>query len=257
MKSSRVMKIFEQYVKKFDMNNANIKAKYFHSLKTMELSREIATNLEMFNEEEIVVCELIGLFHEIGSFDKNPDFHIINDNTEDYTNKTLEILFEDGLIRKITPDTKYDGIIKFAIYSLNKVGYPNNLDEKITTFCDILKDSHKLDLFRLVINYPYLDTRVDNYPTAMVYNEFKLFRTIEEKLTENNADEILLILSNIFSLKFKYSYYLAKQGNYITKLMESLSYNDDNIHIFFSSLENVLNIYIERKIGDLNVRQEI
>ena len=39
--------------------------------------------------------------------------------------------------------------------------------------------------------------------------------------------------------------------------MNSLSYNDDNIKKFFGSLENVLNIYIERKIGDLNVRQEI
>ena len=172
MKSSRVMKIFEQYVKKFDMNNTNIKAKYFHSLKTMELSREIATSIGIFDEEEIVVCELVGLFHEIGSFDKNPEFHIINDSSEDYTNKTLEILFTDGLIRKITPDTKYDGIIKFAIYSLNKIGYPNNIDDKIIQFCDVLRDSHKLDLFRLVINYPYIDTRVDNYPTAMVYNEF-------------------------------------------------------------------------------------
>lgn len=257
MKSSRVMKIFEQYVKKFDMNNANIKVKYFHSLKTMELSREIATSLGIFNEEEIVVCELIGLFHEIGSFDKNPDFHIINDNSEDYTNKTLEILFTNGLIRKITSDTKYDGVIKFAIYSLNKNGYPNNLDQKVINFCDVLKDSHKLDLFRVVINYPYLDTRVDSYPSAMVYNEFKLFKSIEEKLTENNADETLLILSNIFSLKYRYSYYLAKQSNYITKLIESLSYNDDNIKKFFNSLENVLNVYIERNIGDLNVRQEI
>jgi len=257
MKSSRVMKIFEQYMKNFDMNNANIKAKYFHSLKTMELCRDIATNLEIFNDEEIVVCEIIGLFHEIGSFDKNPDFHIMNDSQEDYTNKTLEILFTNGLIRKITQDTNYDGIIKFAIYSLNKNGYPNNIDKKIVHFCDVLKDSHKLDLFRLVINYPYIDTRLDNYPTAMVYNEFKLFRTIENKLTENNADEVLLILSNIFSLKFTYSYYLAKQGNYITKLMDSLSYNDDKIQIFFGSLENVLNVYIERKIGDLNVRQEV
>lgn len=256
MKSSRVMKIFEQYVKKFDMHNSNIKAKYFHSLKTMELSREIATNLGIFTEEEIVVCELIGLFHEIGSFDKNPDFHIINDN-EDYTNKTLELLFTNGLIRKITTDTKYDGIIKFAIYSLNKNGYPNNLDKKVIAFCEVLKDGHKIDTFRLVINYPYLDTRIDTYPTAMVYNEFKLFRKIEDKLTENNADEVLLILSNIFSLSCRYSYYLVKEANYITKLMKSLSYNDDNIQRFFSSLENVLNVYIERKIGDLNVRQEI
>ena len=251
------MKIFEQYVKKFDMNNSNIKVKYFHSLKTMELCREIASNLGIFSEEEIVVCELVGLFHEIGSFDKNPEFHIINDNNEHYTSKTLEILFTDGLIRKITTETKYDGIIKFAIYSLNKNGYPNNLDDKIINFCEVLKDSHKLDMFRLVINYPYLDTRVDNYPTAMVYNEFKLFRKIEVKLTENNADEILLVLSSIFSLKFRYSYYLVKESNYISKLMNSLSYKDNNIKKFFSSLENVLKVYTERKIGDLNVRQEI
>ena len=51
----------------------------------MELAKDIATNLGVFTEEEITVCELIGLFHEIGSFDKNPEFHIINDNNEDYT----------------------------------------------------------------------------------------------------------------------------------------------------------------------------
>ncbi len=257
MKSSRVMKIFEQYVKKYDMNNTNIKVKYFHSLKTMEISRDIATNLGIFSEEEIVVCELIGLFHEIGSFDKNPDFHIINDSGEDYTSKTLEILFTNGLIRKITNETKYDGIIKFAIYSLNKNGYPSNLDEKVINFCDVLKDSHKLDLFRLAINYPYLDTRVDIYPTPMVYNEFKQYKTIEDKLTENNSDEILLVLSYIFTLKYKYSYYLAKQANYITKLVESLSFNSDELQIFFASLENILNIFIDRKIGDLNVIQEV
>ena len=35
MKSSRVMKIFEQYVKKFDMNNTNIKSKYFQHIYTI------------------------------------------------------------------------------------------------------------------------------------------------------------------------------------------------------------------------------
>ena len=64
MKSSRVMKIFEQYVRKYDMNNVNIKAKYFHSLKVMEIAKELANGLGIFDEEEISVIELIGLFHE-------------------------------------------------------------------------------------------------------------------------------------------------------------------------------------------------
>lgn len=48
MKSSRIMKIFEQYVRKYDMNNIDIKARYFHSLKVMELARELATGLGIF-----------------------------------------------------------------------------------------------------------------------------------------------------------------------------------------------------------------
>ena len=50
MKSSRIMKIFEQYVRKYDMNNIDIKARYFHSLKVMELARELATGLGIFSE---------------------------------------------------------------------------------------------------------------------------------------------------------------------------------------------------------------
>lgn len=256
MKSSRIMRIFEQYMKEFDMNNTNIKVKYFHSLKVMELSSEIATNMNIFTEEEITVCELIGLFHDLGSFSKNPNFHILNDN-EDNTSKTLEILFTNGLIRKITKETKYDAIIKFAIFSLNKNGYPNNLDSKIISFCEVLKDADKIDTFRLTINYPYIDTRINSYPSALAYNEFKLFRKVESKLTENNADEVLLVLSNIFSFYSKYSLYIVKQNNYVDKLIDALSFDDENVKKFFMSLKQVLNIYIERKIGDINVRQEV
>lgn len=74
MKSSRVMKIFEQYVRKYDMNNVNIKAKYFHSLKVMEIAKELANGLGIFDEEEISVIELIGLFHEIGNFSLTPNY---------------------------------------------------------------------------------------------------------------------------------------------------------------------------------------
>ena len=52
MKETRIMKTFEQYVKNFDMNKGNVKAMYFHSLKMMELCKDIASNIGIFNEEE-------------------------------------------------------------------------------------------------------------------------------------------------------------------------------------------------------------
>ena len=103
MKSSRIMKIFEQYVRKYDMNNVNIKARYFHSLKVMEIARDLATGLNIFDEEEIAVCELVGLFHEIGNFSRTPNYHIDEDD-DDSSDKAIEVLFNKGLLREITKD---------------------------------------------------------------------------------------------------------------------------------------------------------
>ena len=47
MKSSRVMKIFEQYVKKYDMNNNNIKANL-----ALEKYDEMVCSLKLFKIEK-------------------------------------------------------------------------------------------------------------------------------------------------------------------------------------------------------------
>ena len=48
-----------------------------------------------------------------------------------------------------------------------------------------------------------------------------------------------------------------EENNYINKLIESLNFSDDEIKKFFTAIQKILNMYTERKIGDLNVRQEI
>ena len=247
MKSSRLLKYFEQYVKKFDMNNVNIKARYFHSLKSMDLAREIAISLDSFTDEEVVVCELIALFHEIGGFDAISNYHMIEDNSNDYAMKSIEILFDQGLIRKITPDTRYDNLIKIAIYCNNKVGLPAKLDEKSKIFCRVLKDAHKIDSFRMTINYPYIDTRIDSYPSPMAYNEFKTFKPVDIKLSENSADDVLVVLSSLFDLNYNYSYEIISSQNYIDKIITSLTFSSKEIEMFMRQIEKVLINYLNRK----------
>lgn len=242
------MKYFEEYIKKFDMNNIMVKTKYFHSIRMMSLAEELATNLNIFNEEEIVVCKLIALFHEIGGF-ASSNTHNIELDEVDYSMKSIEVLFDEGLIRKITPDTKYDNIIKIAIYCHNKNGLPKNIDDKMVAYCNIIKDIHKIDTFKMVLNSPYLDNRIDEFPSQMAYSDFKIFRKVEQKITENNADDILVVLSNIFDINYKYSYMMIVNENYITKLIDSLVFSDKKIENFFRQIETVLNNYLKRKIG--------
>ena len=68
MKETKIMKTFEQYIKNFDMNKGNVKAMYLHSIKMMELCKKIASNVGGFTEEEIIICGLIGLYHNLGMF---------------------------------------------------------------------------------------------------------------------------------------------------------------------------------------------
>ena len=251
MKSSRIMKIFEQYVRKYDMNNINIKAKYFHSLKVMEISKDLASGLGIFSEEEIAVCEFIGLFHEIGNFSKTPNYHIDEDNEDSYE-KTIDILFNKGLIREISKDNKYDNIIKMALFAYDKNGFPSNIDEKTKHICAIIKDAHNLDSFRLFVNYPYVDTRINTYPNNLVYEEFKKFKTISPKMSENSSDTVLVVLSKMYSFNYRYSYYLLKQNNYIDKMLDSLTFKDEEIENFYKQVMLVLNNYIDKRIGVVN-----
>lgn len=247
MRSSRLLKYFEEYIKKIDMTNTWAKAKYFHSLKSMDLAKIIATGMNIFNEEEIVIIQLIALFHDIGNFEQKNHNYLDNPN-EDSTMKSIEILFDEGLIRKITEDTKYDNIIKLAIFCHNKDGLPKNIDEKTICICNIMKDVYRLEELRMVINYPYIDNRIDTYPSTLVYNDFKLFRPLNNKMSDNNADNILICLSNLFGLNYKISYSLVVEKEYVEKIINSLIFEDRKIEKFFKQIEVVLKNYLKKKI---------
>ncbi len=247
MKSSRLLKCFEEYIKKIDMSSSWAKAKYFHSLKSMDLVKVIAGNIGIFNEEELVVLELIGLFHDIGNF-KDESFNYLDNNSdEDSAMKSINILFDEGIIRKITDDTKYDNMIKLAIFCHNKDGLPKNLDAKTVTVCNIMKDIHNIEEIRMVLNYPYVDNRIKEFPTSIVYNDFKLFRKINSKMSENNADNILIALSRLFDLNYTCSYEVMEEKNYISKIISSLQFEDRKVEKFFKQIDVVLNNYIKKK----------
>ncbi len=250
MRETRIMKVFEQYIKKFDMNKGNVKAMYFHSIKMMELCKDIASNIGVFNEEEIKVCGLIGLFHGIGSFSNKYNTVLNLEDGTDYNKMSVEILFEkDKLIRDITSDTKYDDIIKIAIYCQNKYGLPKGFNNKILHFCKVIKDAHVVENFRLVTNYPYMDMHIDNYPNDLVYNDFKQYKVINSKVSDNDADKILEVMSLIFGIYYPYSYKLMKEEDSVNKLIKALKMSNKGINKFFTQIASILNIYIERKIN--------
>ena len=231
------------------MNKGNVKAMYFHSIKMMTLCKEIASSLGVFNEEEVQVCGIIGLFHDIGVFsNKFKNVLTLEDNT-DKSKESIEILFDkDKLIREISADKKYDDIIKIAIYCQNKNGLPKGFDEKVLHFCMVVKDAHVLENFRMVTNYPYMDMHIDNFPNDLVYNDFRQYRVVSSKVSDNDADKILEVMSLIFGVHYPYSYNLLKESDSVNRLVDALKIKDKRIEKFFNQVDSVLNIFIDKKI---------
>ena len=75
------------------------------------------------------------------------------------------------------------------------------------------------------------------------------WKDIQIEQVENNADNILVYLSNIYGINYKYSYSLIKENNYIHKIINALSFGDDKVERFFRQIEVVLNTYIDKKIS--------
>lgn len=251
MKETRIMKAFEQFVKNYDMNKGNVKAMYFHSLKMMEICKDIASNIGIFNEEEIIVCGLIGLFHNLSLFSNKFKNNVVNNEEEDKSRQTIDILFneKEGLMRKITEDTKYDEIIKIAIYCQYKTGLPQGFDKKTLHYCMVIKDANVIEKFRMVTNYPYMDMYIDNYPNDIIYNDFKKFKVISSNTSDNDADKILEVMSLVFGVHYSYSYALLKEESSINKLINALKISNKGISKFFTQIASVLNIYVDKKIS--------
>ena len=106
-----------------------------------------------------------------------------------------------------------------------------------------------MDSFRLFVNYPYVDTRISSYPNKLVYEDFKKFKTISPKMSENNADTVLVVLSNMYSFNYRYSYYMLKQNKYFDKVFDSLTFDNKEIEGFYKQLMVVLNNYVDKRIG--------
>ena len=60
---------FKIYTKQFDTKDKNIDRKIYHSIRVMEVSKDIATRLNL-TQEQIEIASIIGLLHDIGRFDQ-------------------------------------------------------------------------------------------------------------------------------------------------------------------------------------------
>ena len=165
--------------------------------------------------------------------------------------QTIPQEFRDSFLSLI--DDQYDEIIEKAIayHSLYKI--PNNLEPSLLKQVLLIRDSDKLDNFR-VKNIESIQTLfsisdADFYSQRVSQNILKDIENHTLILKENRHNEVDMWVSYmafVFDLNFKSSYLFIRENDYIHRNMERLHFTGD-LKEDMLFVEKTCQSYIEEK----------
>ena len=258
MDNNKAKLFLTKYLKNYNPEDAQIKLKISHIYRVAELSKRLATMLNL-SEEDILLAELIGLLHDIGRFEQIKLFHkfdhtFLDKESIDHAEYGNKILFEDDLIRNFITEDKYDEIIKTAISNHNKPCISNDLTNYERLHAMIIRDADKTDIL-------YLSTVGDektifensNLCKETITDEIYYDLIQREKINYNNihsaADILLCHFAYIYDYNFSTMLKFVDSKGYIDKMYNRFSFEDDITEERYKNIYLHTKTYIKKKTG--------
>ena len=239
------------YTKKFDLKNINIDRKVHHSIRVSKVSKEIATDLNL-SDEEVKLAELIGILHDIGRFEQYSVYKTFSDlKSVDHGSLGVEILLKNNYIRKYVVDDIYDNIILKAIKNHNQLKVESSLNEKERLFSEIIRDADKIDIFYEAVEIFWkqdVDGIKEQKISDEVFEQFKNEIIVENSLKKNNLDRFIGIVSFIFDINFKISLKILEENQYITRILDRFNFKDEETKHRINVIGKISKKYIENKL---------
>lgn len=159
LKRSAAKTLFDEYVDHFDLLDSRTLLKYDHTMRVAELCDGIARARDM-TSGDIDLAWLCGLLHDIGRFEQLRIWGTFCDSESiDHAELGLVILEGGGLsgvdlrdagdLLQFINDGNEASIIRMAVGLHSVFRLPSDLDNRVRTFCEIVRDADKVDIIRV------------------------------------------------------------------------------------------------------------
>ena len=210
---------FLKYTENYDLTNENIRRKQGHSIRVMNISKQIAVELNL-SDDQI----------QIAAFEQYTQYQTYNDNRSfDHGDYGVEILNKD--MRKYIKTDKYDKLIKIAIKNHNKFEIEEGLNEEESLFAKIIRDADKIDILYEAVSMFWNGEEKDINNTEI---SSKVMEKIEEreliKRDKNKAfcgiDKVMSVLAFIFDINYNPSFKIIKENDYINKIIDRFEFEE-------------------------------
>lgn len=237
---------FIKYTEKYDLNNNDIKRKQLHSLRVMNICKDIAIGLNL-SEEEINLAAIIGLLHDIGRFEQYKQYKTYVDKISvDHGDLGAEILEKD--IRKYVQNNNYDEIIKIAVKNHNKYKIQDGLTENQLLFSKIIRDADKIDIYyeSVEIFWKNEEYKVNESVVSQEYiSDFKKLKPLKSKSFETPIETVIKKIAYIFDMNFKSTFRIIKDEDYINKILNRYDIKDNYTKTVMQEVQTIANNYID------------
>lgn len=259
---NRVIENFKKYTENYDIDNPKVKLKVTHTYRVAGLCEGIARSLEL-SEKEIDLCWLMGMLHDIGRFEQLRRFDtFIDSKSINHAHFGVELLFDEGLINDYVSISGFQplqtleeepsrGVIfegssqggalpdelkllRTAVYNHSSLKLPEDLTEKETLFCNILRDADKIDILKANSDFALEDiyncTRAELLSSPVgreVMAAFDKGGAIPSSIKVHPTDYIVGHIAMCNELVFPYSRAKIKEQGYLKKMMYFESENEE------------------------------
>ena len=244
-------KSFEAYLDDYDRTDDKVRLKIVHTYGVVGQSANIARRMGL-SEEDTELAKLIALLHDLGRFEQLKRFDSFEPDTMDHAAYGVQVLFEEGMIRKFLEDSAWDPLIRTAIakhsdFSLNGVS-----DARTLLHAKIIRDADKLDNCRVKLEdtiETILDTSAGEVGKTVISQEvleqFRKKESILSSTRRTKMDYWLSYLAYFFDINYRASMELIRENNYVVRLIRRIPYSDPQTRVQMAEVEETLCRYVD------------
>ena len=140
-----------QFLIKYPELSENIQIKADHCKKVSEEIVDIAKNLQL-NENEILLAQTIGLFHDLGRFRQYVKYQTFSDSkSQNHAELAIDVLKENRILSDLSIENQE--IIYNAIKNHSRAEIMTDKNDQVLFFSKLIRYADKLDIWRLITEY--------------------------------------------------------------------------------------------------------
>ncbi len=243
---------FEKYLDNYEREDDKVRLKIIHTYGVTGCSRQITERMGL-DDEDRELAQLIGLLHDIGRFEQLARFDSFEPGVMDHAAFGVQILFEEGMIRKFVKEDRWDGIIRTAIAKHSDFKLEGIEDERTLLHAKIIRDADKLDNCRVKI--------VDSVETIIgaseeevgseeisgeVMAQFMKGNSILSPSRKTKMDYWLSYLAYFFDINFPETFAIIREKQYAEKIIDRIPYTNPRTAEQMEQVRKVLAEYIRK-----------